>query len=361
MSSMDAMIAMDRVEARKLLESGRLTPAEAEAIARQTTGIEADDRMFSGSGIQPWHFPWIGTASTVVDGRLTAADALAAAGLDWTVEKEPIFLSDGKEIPRQYAIVRQSDRKPLGVVMGRYTILQNAEAFDWANYMVGGDGTHFETAGSLKGGRMVYLTLKTPFQVDLPGGDKLETYVLIYNRHDGSGSVTAAVITIRVECKNTLSRSIAGALGVARIRHTANLAARMGQARTVLGLAQGASDRAEEVASQLLAQKMSSAKFAKFMDLLMAPESAEEATPRAKAMVERRRETIEQVYRTHPTQEAIRGTAWGAYNAVTFYNDHLTPRRDTEDADSSKADQRMLAIVNGNNIGDRALELLLKK
>src|SRR6266496_3150940 len=114
-------------------------------------GIEQDDYMVSGSGIMPWH----GTNVTVVEGQMTAEEALREAKLDWEVVKQPIYV-DGTNggyvtVPRQFAIVRQIDGKVLGQVGPRYVPLQNARAFDWANFLVGGDGTHFETAGSLKG------------------------------------------------------------------------------------------------------------------------------------------------------------------------------------------------------------------
>jgi phage/plasmid-like protein (TIGR03299 family) len=324
------------------------------------SGIESDDYMFSGSGVMPWH----GTNVTVLDGNPNAEEALVAAKLNWEVAKQPVFVGapDGgfNPIPRYFAVVREQDHKALGIVQQRYQLLQNSDAFGWANFLVGGDGFHFETAGSLKGGRIVYLTAKTPFKVELPGGDRLETYLLISNRHDGSGAVTVAIITIRVVCKNTLSRSIAGALGEVKIRHTISLPARMAQAQKVLGLAQGATDRAEEIATKLIRAKLTDDKFHIFTKLLLADELPAEPSARQLASVERTRERIADVYFNNETEDGIRGTAWGAYNAVTFYNDHLTPRREMTEGDGSKADSRMLAIVSGNNIGDKALALLSK-
>lgn len=327
----------------------------------KTSGIEGDDWMVSGSGEMPWH----GTNVTVLTGNPTAEEALDAARLRWRVSKEPVYTIDysggqvaADPIPRYFAVVRDTDHKALGIVQGRYEPLQNEDAFAWANALLGG-GINFETAGSLRGGRIVYVTAKTPFEVDLPGGDKLVTYLLISNRHDGRGTVTVAIITIRVVCKNTLSRSIQGALADVKIRHTVSLPTRMAQAQKVLGLAKGASDRAEEIATQLLATKLPEVKFQNFLDTLLNPavDSNEEPGPREEAMIARKRSTIEEVYFTHPTQEEIRGTAWGAYNAVTFYNDHLTRRRNME-GDGTPADQRMLAIIGGNNLGDKALDIL---
>lgn len=320
-------------------------------------GIHSDDYMVSGSGVMPWH----GTNVTVLDGNPTAQEALTAAKLaGWNLSKQPVFFeANGRsiEVPRHFAVVRETDNKALGIVQQRYQILQNEDAFGWADALVGGGGAHYETAGSLKGGRIVYLTLNTPFAPKLPNGDTLKTYLLISNRHDGGGAVTVAIVTVRVVCSNTLAMAIGGAQKKVSIKHTLSLPARMDEAQKVLGLAEGAANRAEEIATKLLAQKMTDQKFEKFLDLLLLP-GAEEPTPRQATAIEKTREAITTIYRQNPTEDNARGTAWGAYNAVSFYHDHVTPRREMTEGDGSPADQRMLAILAGNNIGDRAYDIL---
>jgi hypothetical protein len=58
---------------------------------------------------------------------------------------------------------------------------------------------HFETAGSLWGGRRVWVLARLPEYVEL-GADLSATYVYIANGHDGSMAVTAAVTPIRIAC-----------------------------------------------------------------------------------------------------------------------------------------------------------------
>src|SRR5260370_32626152 len=63
------------------------------------------------------------------DGQATrAADLLDAAGLNFQVEKRPVFLADGRAIPEKFATVRSDNGDALGIVGKRYTIVQNASA-----------------------------------------------------------------------------------------------------------------------------------------------------------------------------------------------------------------------------------------
>lgn len=339
----------------------RLSPEEefAQQVQRvaKRTQIEADDHVATGDSETPWWLPWQKT-STVLPGRMTVSEALEHSKLaGWNLRKAPlgVFGSD-VTIPGYYGVQRETDGKVLGVVQGRYHIVSNEDAFAWAEYLLGGDGALFTSAGSLKGGRVVFLVASTPFKVELTGADELETYLLISNRHDGSGQITCSIVTVRVVCANTLERSLAGALGTVQIRHTRSAQDRLGEARRVLGMAQGATNRAGEIAEKMIADSMSDSRFSEFLARLL-PIDTEELTPRQVKAVMKRREQIEEVYVDHPTVNMLDHTAWRAYNSVTFANDHLTPRRNVQ-GDGTPEEQRMMAVVAGGNIGTRAFELL---
>ena len=100
---------------------------------------------------------------------------------------------------------------------------------------------HFETAGSLWGGRGVWVLARLPEYVEL-GGDLSATYVYVANSHDGSMAVTAAVTPIRIVCANTLGAALrqaehgVHAQRTFRFRHTGNLQAKVAEARQVLGM-----------------------------------------------------------------------------------------------------------------------------
>ena len=79
----------------------------------------------------------------------------------------------------------------LGIVSDEYEVVDNRDAFRFLDALIGSE-LHFETAGSLWGGRRVWVLARLPEYVEL-GGDPSATYIYVANSHDGSMAVTAAV------------------------------------------------------------------------------------------------------------------------------------------------------------------------
>ena len=127
-----------------------------------------------------------------------------AAGLGWRVVKKPLVIDRGpdwqldtvryKKVRGYYATVREDTDEELGVVGERYRIVQNHEAFAFVDQLLG-SAIHFETAGSLNGGRRVWVLATLPEHVEV-GGDAVRPYVLLMNSHDGSTAVVAATTPV---------------------------------------------------------------------------------------------------------------------------------------------------------------------
>ena len=139
--------------------------------------------------------PWHGLGIRV-ENAPDSKEALELAGLDWQVVQEPIFSTSGVEIPGYKANVRDSDSKVLGIVSDRYKIIQNSEAFSFTDMLIG-EGVRYETAGSLFGGRKVWMLAKLP-QEYIITGERISPYLVFTNTHDGSGAVRCAVTPIKV-------------------------------------------------------------------------------------------------------------------------------------------------------------------
>lgn len=138
-------------------------------------GLTDSDSMFSVR-VTPWH----GLGAVLDQPPATIAEAIEASGLGWSVAKEPIAVDRGEtvadwsaprceEIPGFYATVRQDTREVLGIVGERYRIVQNHEAFAFVDQLLG-SSINFETAGSLHGGRRVWVLATLPDHVEV-GGD----------------------------------------------------------------------------------------------------------------------------------------------------------------------------------------------
>ena len=106
--------------------------------------------------------PWHGLGTRVNEAP-DSEGALIAAGLNWNVVQEPIYTQEEELINGYKANVRDSDRSVLGVVTDRYKIVQNREAFAFTDELLG-EGVRYETAGSLQGGRRVWLLTHMPHE-----------------------------------------------------------------------------------------------------------------------------------------------------------------------------------------------------
>ena len=177
--------------------------------------------------------PWHGLGRIIMDAP-ASREALELAGLDWQVESRNIYSGTGAMIPGYRANVRSTDDAVLGVVSDRYRIVQNEEAFQFTDDLLG-EGVTYETAGSLQGGKKVWMVARLPRKY-LIAGDQVEPYLVIFNSHDGSSGVKVAMTPIRVVCQNTLNLALNTAKRSWTARHTENVLLRVQDARETLQL-----------------------------------------------------------------------------------------------------------------------------
>lgn len=203
----------------------------------------------------------------IVEQYPTSEEAIVHAGLDYEVIKSPLFtqgrtmnIGDSGElieandilVPNSFATLRTDTNRPLGVVGKDYHIVQNREAFNFFDAIVGGgDGILYETAGALGNGERIFITAKLPDYIRVGKGDDVtEKYIFLTTSHDGSGSITAAFTPIRIVCQNTLNASLRSMTNVVRIKHTSGAKQRIENAHKIMGLANTLSNQLEGIFNQ---------------------------------------------------------------------------------------------------------------
>ena len=274
------------------------------------------------SGEVPWH----GLGTYVGGENVDSATALKESGLDWAVEKTPLYTTDGMggrfPIKSHVAIKRKTDDAILGVVGAKYSPLQNTEAFAFMDTLVEDGSMRYHTAGSLRGGQRVWL-LGQIGSNEIVKNDRVDQFIMLYNAHDGSSALRVLWTEVRVVCANTARMALGASKasdGVA-VRHTRNMQVKVGEAARVLGLAKEASDRSVAFQRRLAEIKMGTADWLKFIDSLI-PDKAEGDG------FNTRRENIKGEITAlfeggiGTEIEGVRGTAWGAYNAITEFTTH---------------------------------------
>lgn len=282
--------------------------------------------------------------SKVISGAPSAEEAIRLADLDWTVGLEPVhqvkFDGSIHAVEGKFLTVRQDTEDVLGVVGKVYAPFQNAEAFTFANSLLG-HGVEFDSAGHYDQSRKVFLTAKLPEGISIQGEEEdLDLYLLFKTTHDGSGAIDAMVIPFRPSCTNQFNLALRQAVSRWSARHTRTASERVDEAAKTLGIVDKYRVAFSETASQLLAVEMELAEFSEFVKSVTPAERLQ------KGMVE--------TFSTSPTVD--RKTGWGAVNAVGEYLEHLRGGR-------GSADSRFESNLTGQtaNLRSRAAELLLTR
>lgn len=265
---------------------------------------------------------WHGLGTILTD-EVTTLEMLQAAHLDnWNVRCETISLP-GRYHREAFATVRTNpfdgEADVLGIVGERYKVLQNEDLFAFGDNIL--DGARWETAGSIKSGTVVFgsLALERETIIDKNGvGDKVNSYLLVHTSHDGSLAIQASITPVRVVCQNTLNMAV-GARGKSakqsfRIRHTQTVDGKIQAAREALGLAHIYMDEFDKQAQELFVAAVNDQKF--FEIITAAYPKPEVDSKGSVTKWENKIDVINDIY-SGPTQVGIKGTAWGAYNAMT--------------------------------------------
>ena len=179
--------------------------------------------------------PWHGLGTEVQEAP-SSADALVYAGLDWEVMQENVYTESGILVPGYRVNLRSTDNTALGIVSEKYKVVQNADAFRFTDNLLG-EGVTYETAGSLQGGRRVWMLAKMPERYII-AGDEITPYLVVMNSHDGSSGIKVAMTPIRVVCMNTLNLALNTAKRTWAAKHTENVMNRVYEAQETLQLAE---------------------------------------------------------------------------------------------------------------------------
>lgn len=285
--------------------------------------------------------PWHGLGTMVAEAP-TSADALRLAGLDWKVEGKPVFTEAGVEIPNYRANTRDSDGKVLGIVTGRYTVCQNDEAFAFTDELIGGE-VRYETAGSLSGGKRIWLLAK--MENTTVAGDEVEPYLCFTNTHDGTGSIRACMTPVRVVCNNTLNVALSTASRSWSAKHVGKVQEKIIEAQRALELAGKYLEALDEYADRMANTSVNTEKVREILDELFP--AKEDDSERVKENARRAKNEYMVCY-FMPDLEKFRGTAWGALNAMADMVDHNAPRRQTE----NYAENNWSRIIDGHYLVD---------
>lgn len=305
-------------------------------------------------GEKPWH-----KLGTQVAAAMTAAEAIEAARLGWNVKKSPVFyerMNGQQGATDRFAVVRTDNDACLGVVGNVYRPLQNREAFSFFDAIVGQKLAVYHTAGSILGGRKIWMLAKLPGSCWITPEDNVEKYLLLSNSHDGTSSVSIAVTPIRVVCQNTLNMALHSDVKT-RVKHTMAMGQGIDSIRKQLGIADAYFQTFEEVGKALVNKQANSAMVERLLsDLGLSLEDSKESS-----RIENIRYDIMGKFEHGKgnNMRSVRGSAWALLNGVVEYVDYS---RSTKTHDGhSVSDSRTNSILFGSGAAmkQKALDCLV--
>lgn len=296
---------------------------------------------------------WHGKAN-FVGKDLTADDAIKAAGLDWSVVPSPVFTSFGGkmiQIPDLQALVRDSDDAVLHIAGERYEPIQNEQYFQFAETLLA-DGVAFHTAGSLRGGKRIFVCLSIPRTIMVGGVEPVELYLLIRGSHDGSLAFGADITTVVTVCSNTMTLAMRGAQASWSAKHTAGASLKIIEARDALGLTFAYADEWEATMNRLIETEMTKVEFERLV---------KDVFPHAdnvRGGFSREQYQMIGVLESSPNiTDTVRYTSWGALNAVTE-NDQFGARYRESGRDDDEKRLENALWGKGKDRADKVLQYL---
>jgi phage/plasmid-like protein (TIGR03299 family) len=286
---------------------------ELEIVNGQAQMAYAGDVPWHGLGIQ-------------VSNDLTPMQMMEKAGLDWTVEKMPTFIEvDGKKISTGLnALVRSTDKKVLTQVGDGWNPVQNEEAFQFFSEFVLSGDMEMNTAGSLKGGRVVWALAKVKESFDIFGGDQVDSYLLFSNPHQYGKCIDIRFTPIRVVCNNTLTFSLERQADVSyRANHSSKFDG--DKVKQAMGLAHEKFAQYKQMAEYLGSKRVTTESLIEYYSTVFPKTSGNTEVENVEDLSRNARLAYEAL-ETQPGAEYAEGSWWQAFNSVTYITDHVQGR-----------------------------------
>ena len=318
---------------------------------------------------------WVQAGTAVNAG--SASEAARQAGLDWTVELSDMFverktivspyetLTDKLDVPKRQAVIKRTEEgeSVIGVVGDKYKIVQNMEVFSALDTLVDSGDARYTAAGEYNNGANIWMVMELPVGIQV-ANDPHAAFLLVQSSHDGSCAVRIRPIIERLFCANQINRIIKGKHKNAYtyvMKHTTNSELSVSDIRNITQLTYDSIQEYESIAGILLDRKVDDRQVRNiFKAVWSLPSTVEEMPEHLLSQGEKRQRTIAlagresawNIYSQSHTQENIRGTAFGAWQAVIEHADHHA---------SGGSDRRAIATISGRNdrIKDKALSLVL--
>lgn len=320
-----------------------------QVLERKATSGRVDTQMAQASDIGGQVY-----GGTLIEGKATVAEALELSGLNWEVELKQAEYN-GKPVAGRFWTVRTDTNTAIDVVGKRYNPIQNRSAFAFIDRLVGEGAACIASAGSLYGGRMVWINLDLG-DFDVVPGDSVKKFMVMANVHDTSAHLRIKNAPGRLECQNALDYVLAGDnSGLMQIPHVSSAIARLDQAHRVIERAHNDYEALEKMFRDwshvhvdsdevdLLVRQVLGVSEA---DLLALENDEFERQPH---WVNQRIAMKRLVYQGAGVEiPGVKGTLWNCFNGINGYYDHGRTIKGEKDNPDVRLESRLFGTSSDN-------------
>jgi phage/plasmid-like protein (TIGR03299 family) len=260
--------------------------------------------------------------------------------------------------------VRDKDNVVLGFVSDVYKPIQNFEAFEFVDEIVGTGNATYHSAMCLynKYNRPTRIAITAELKPITVLGDKIDNYLVFSHSHDGLNAVKIFVTPVRVVCHNTLTlategieKSKDGAKRYWSTKHTGDIAAKLQKAQETLALYEEYQAVLPVIAEKMNRINLYDEEVDQILEFLF-PDDGTAGKSRMSTNADTMRTKIKLSY-CDPSGDAYKfyGTGWGMYQAVTNVIEHINPFRNTGTARVNREFQ----IIEGHPVTMRAQKAIM--
>lgn len=282
------------------------------------------------------------------------------SGLDYVVEKHPLFYEDGTQAEGCYgtrAKMPDGSIVTMGHVGEQYTVLNNFEAFDFLRDVVGDGELKIENAGIVNGGKSSFICASTEPMKILD--DDIVPYICFINSFDGSSGVKALLTPIRVFCSNCENIATKKASNKISIKHSTNVHSNLYVAHNILFENTKYLKEIKATMEKLATMRMTRRQFADKLVImvlqkmgLLDNEGERIEKKRNNDLVDRYREHMLACWSANDLGNYA-NTAYAAIQAMLDFESHMIPARNAD-----KPETTFKRVIQGMLLTDFALGLI---
>ena len=280
----------------------------------------------------------------------TAESRRLAVELPADLESMTHLDDEGK--PVRWAAVEDRQgicRSDTGSVMGIFAVGYARHQYgEWLLTTVANlldDDLSISSAGLLKGGAIAWVEVSVPETITTPEGVAFRPNLLATTSFDGSIATTYKRTVTDVVCDNTRDLALAEHGQQYKVKHSRYSQAKLAPAREALMLVHTLADEFAAEVAQLCATQVTPAQWARFLDLQVPRTDAQgqPLTGRSLTLADKKRDTLQRLYRFDERVAPWAGTAHGVLQAVNTYEHHEAVVRG-----ATRAERNMLRTIGGD-------------